>query len=812
VNALNMHRIEHKGELSSTSAVDVLRFVEKSRQTARVWFETEIGMGQVAFFEGRVVVAEVGLLRRRSALLRLLSMTEGQYSIEVAPVPAAHPIVPSIESALAAMVEREQEWRELCESTPPMGSVLRLTAAGKEYKLQSKGSDRLVYLLVDGRRTLMEILGDAALDPIDALRIVVRGVQLVHFAEVASTNSLLPLPVGEQGGEVIRFPPPPSVPRLGAIDASPIQVVQSVRSNRLVSSDDFARRMGTLSGLGAEISSSSPPPRSRGDSIEAAPIISVSGDPSSSGRRGHIGENSGFRPVEPESKLAARAAGGSAEHLAAEDAGAGPISEPADSLIGSAAPLAPEDNVQRQAGNRVRFVGRYEVIERIGRGGMGSVYLSRLTTQGGFRRLFALKLLRSHLATDGDAAEAFLAEARLAGQLHHPNVVSVVDAGVHERQPYLVMDYVEGCSLRQLMSAYLNERPARVIVPIILDALEGLHAVHSLRADDDTPLEVVHCDVSPENLLIGTDGGCRLTDFGVARRARIGCGQSTHGKPSYLAPEQVTGGPIDRRVDIFAMGIVLWTALTGERLFHASTVEETVQRVCSLPIALPSGVGLRPSSAFDSVCMRALERDPDKRFATAEEMHHALREAALSSGALGLASDVASWVRTAVGRELTQRRLVVLEASRPTGTSTAPPPRAELEQEQAPFSVVGSSAPPPGRRRLDDDSRTIRLTEAVEHGRATRVALLISAVLAAGLVLVSILWPAALSRLFRINLATAPSTASSIQIRLPLTPAEAASGRAHQHVGPDISPVDSKAPPSGASPNGLSNALEETKR
>jgi serine/threonine-protein kinase len=419
-------------------------------------------------------------------------------------------------------------------------------------------------------------------------------------------------------------------------------------------------------------------------------------------------------------------------------------------------------------------VGRYEVIHRIGRGGMGSVYLSRLTAEGGFRRLFALKLLRSYLSRDSEAADAFLAEARLAGQLHHTNVVGVVDAGVHRGQPFLVMDYVEGCSLKQLLSASPDKRPSRLIVPIILDALAGLQALHNLPSDDGSPLDVVHCDVSPENLLVGTDGVCRLTDFGVARRSRIDGGHSTHGKPGYLAPEQVTGTSIDRRVDLFAMGVVLWSALTGERLFHGATVDDTLQRVCTQPIPAPSSVGLRPPKVFDAVVLRALERDPEARYESAEAMQIALRDAALQDGHLGLPSETAAWVRSVVGRELSHRRLLILEATRPV-VATIPPGQLDASQvaqgddDFGPLSR-GVSSRPYKSYREDGDSRTIPLSEV--HDGGSRFALLVVGVLASAAVIVAILWPAALSKLFRLNVNAGPMSSQNIRVNVDATQAE----------------------------------------
>jgi serine/threonine-protein kinase len=634
----------------------------------------------------------------------------------------------------------------------------------------------------------MEILSEATVDPIEALRIVVRGEADGHFEEASIPSTLYPLSSDDLSGEVPKLPQPPSIPQFGGVAATP-------RIAAPVTTAELALRKSTLVGLGTDFSSSAPPPpRPAGDSVQMSPIIELAGEAAPSvGTREATGVEQ-LQKVEP--VPAQRRVLGSSSSPP-RDSESGPVSEPADSLIGSDVPMREPETVD--AKSRVRYVGRYEVIHRIGRGGMGSVYLSRLTTEGGFRRLFALKLLRSYLSRDSDAAEAFLAEARLAGQLHHTNVVGVVDAGVHRGQPFLVMDYVEGCSLKQLLMAAAEDRPSRLIVPIILDALAGLHALHCLPGDDGAPLEVVHCDVSPENLLVGTDGVCRLTDFGVARRSKVDGGHSTHGKPGYLAPEQVTGAPIDRRVDIFAMGVVLWSALTGERLFHGATVEETLQRVCSQPIPPPSTVGLKPPKVFDGVVLKALERDPELRFESAEAMQVALRDAAHQEGFVALPSETAAWVRKVVGRELSHRRLLILEATRPAG-STIPPGQLDSTQlpqaddEMAPFSRSASSRSYKPYRE-DGDSRTIPLSEVQDGG--SRVALLVVGLLATAAVLVAILWPAALSKLFRINVSAGQMSSQPIEAKLLPADNESATvaPSTSSSVEAIVSPVPSAAEP-----------------
>ncbi len=303
--------------------------------------------------------------------------------------------------------------------------------------------------------------------------------------------------------------------------------------------------------------------------------------------------------------------------------------------------------------------GRYEVIARVGRGGMGTVYLARAVGEGGFHRLFILKVLHEHLGSDPNFLEMMQREARLAARLHHPNVVSIVDVGTQGDCFYIVMDYVEGCTLADLLNHHVNHRPPRVIVPVLLDALSGLQAAHDMVDDEGRPLSLVHRDISPENLLIGVDGHCRLIDFGIAQ-AR-GAVQTTQpgeirGKPAYMSPEQVTGQAVDLRSDLFSAGVVLYNALTGRRLFDGASHHATMYNILKRVVPPPSRVGLCPPAYFDAVCLQALQRDPERRFQSALEMSEALRAAALESGMLGAPSEVARLVAETFGGKLQQRR------------------------------------------------------------------------------------------------------------------------------------------------------------
>jgi serine/threonine protein kinase len=343
-------------------------------------------------------------------------------------------------------------------------------------------------------------------------------------------------------------------------------------------------------------------------------------------------------------------------------------------------------------------LGRYEVLSRLGRGGMGTVYLARITGDGGFRRLFAIKVLRSHLSRSDEATQMLLKEARIASRIDHPNIVSVVDVGSHEGQPYLVMDYVTGCSLADLLRATSSRATTAAAVSIILDTLAGLHAAHTLADDDGVALDVIHHDVSPHNVMVGLDGIARLSDFGVAYVRRSMGEQpeeTSRGKPAFTAPERVRGGAGDRRSDVFSVGVILWNALTGSSLFEGPDIDTTLENVLTRPIPPASRHGRSPES-LDAVCFKALQRSPDKRYQSAEEMLVHLRKVAAAEDLLGSPSEVKQWVREAMGHELDVQRLSFLDAARMAR-------EAEASSNILPLRPGHEEAP------LSEASRTIEL-------------------------------------------------------------------------------------------------------
>lgn len=323
-----------------------------------------------------------------------------------------------------------------------------------------------------------------------------------------------------------------------------------------------------------------------------------------------------------------------------------------------APPIEPPSGLEKRI-----HVGPYRVVGRLAKGGVGSVYLCSRGGPFGFRRLFALKVIRQHIDTTIDAERAFADEARIGGKLSHPNLNGVLDAGLYEQQPYLIMPYVEGLNLYELI-AQNRAGPAPLVISVICDVLRGLQCLHDLVDDEGRPMHLVHGDLSPDNILVGVDGAARLTDFGRVRSAGavspVGA-NGLVGKPGFTAPEQLQGQKIDARTDLFTLGIVLWTALTGKPLFAEDTFEATVMNILRRPVERPSVFGA--PACFDGICLQALARGPEGRFKSADDMRMALITAAAANGLLASSAQVAQWVRDAGGEQLAERRrLIALDA------------------------------------------------------------------------------------------------------------------------------------------------------
>jgi serine/threonine-protein kinase len=377
----------------------------------------------------------------------------------------------------------------------------------------------------------------------------------------------------------------------------------------------------------------------------------------------------------------------------------------------------------------------YELLGEIASGGMATVYLGRLVGAGGFQRFVAIKRLHPHLAREEQFVEMFLDEARLAAGIHNPHVVPILEVGQNHGGYYLVMEFVEGDTLAGLTIRSLQRGemlPARVAARIVFDALTGLHAAHQLTDAEGRLLGLVHRDCTPQNILVGIDGSARITDFGVARaasRLAITRPQQVKGKVGYLSPEQAHAQEIDRRSDVFTMGIVLWEALAGRPLFQADTEAATLTRLLQAPI--PSVRSFVPDTPpeLDEVCRRALHRDRNRRFKSAAQMAEAIEKAAHTDGFGGIASprDLGKYVDSLMGAEIAAQRDAVRaflaqtdaaaaqRSSRLSITNeiSAVPPRVE---EAAPLAKTPT--PPPVAARVEEPSAAKREEPAVEEKKA----------------------------------------------------------------------------------------------
>ncbi|MFO0729213.1 MAG: serine/threonine-protein kinase [Myxococcota bacterium] len=279
-------------------------------------------------------------------------------------------------------------------------------------------------------------------------------------------------------------------------------------------------------------------------------------------------------------------------------------------------------------------IGRYEILGELGVGGMAVVYLARAQGIGSFERLVAIKRMHEHLCRDEGFVKMFLDEARVAARLHHPNVVAVHEVDEDEGRYYIVMDYVRGEPLSYVLNQAWRGPHAEPFSPAIgallfSEIADAIHSAHELRDFEGRSLNVVHRDISTRNLLLGYDGLLRLLDFGVVKtedqshKTRTGAQKGT---VAYMSPEQVLGRPLDRRVDIFSLGIVLWEATVGKRLFQAENDFATAARVRQASVPRPSVMRPGYPRTLENVVMRALEREPDRRYQSARELRDGLVE------------------------------------------------------------------------------------------------------------------------------------------------------------------------------------------
>ncbi len=310
---------------------------------------------------------------------------------------------------------------------------------------------------------------------------------------------------------------------------------------------------------------------------------------------------------------------------------------------------------QREQG--AELIGSYRVIATIARSELTTVYLAQKHGTLGFSRLAAIKRLNASFPDQAGGVQLLLDEARLSAGVRHANVVDVIDVGT-EGGCHLVMDYIEGADFEALLARAGKERHPRFVLPPIVDALHGLDAAHGALDELGQPLSMVHQAPRARHILIGIDGTARITDFSqVSARGLLPSSlRANRLRTEFMAPEQLLGSSATARSDLFIVGVTLWEALTGERLFQADTPESSRRAVLQRQVPKPSEVGLKAPRCFDAICLRALARNPDQRYESALEMARELRDAALEEALYATSAELGQWVRALAGRTLIERR------------------------------------------------------------------------------------------------------------------------------------------------------------
>jgi eukaryotic-like serine/threonine-protein kinase len=364
----------------------------------------------------------------------------------------------------------------------------------------------------------------------------------------------------------------------------------------------------------------------------------------------------------------------------------------------------------------VQRIGRYQILHHLASGGMGHVYLTRSTGLGGFEREMVIKTLDLAATDDDSRVTMFLDEARLLASLHHQYIAPVYDVGRDDDgRYYLVMDYIRGESAEVVWERAVGHDavlPLSFGITVVSAIASALHYAHERRASDGTPLGIVHRDVTPSNVMIGYDGAIKLIDFGIAKtairnNANITQAGALKGRMGYLSPEQIHGQSVDRRTDVFALGIVLYELTTMARAFRGLSDLNTMERIVRGELTPPSDLSASYPLDLEKVVMTALAVDPDERFQTADEMQHALESVGRRIGVVMRDSAIVEVMeslfqhrgepRPATPEPIADDKTVPVAADHiyiPMGPAPAAPAMMALEEEDISVPIVIQAVTP----------------------------------------------------------------------------------------------------------------------
>jgi serine/threonine-protein kinase len=345
----------------------------------------------------------------------------------------------------------------------------------------------------------------------------------------------------------------------------------------------------------------------------------------------------------------------------------------------------------------------------LGKGGMATLYLARLHGPEQFEKLLAIKRIHDHLSADQEFVEMFLDEARIAARIDHPNVATIFDLGSVDGGYYMAMEYVHGEDLRDLLKAAVLDStkfPWTHAVRIVADAAAGLHAAHTLCDSKGRRLGIVHRDVSPQNILVGYNGHVKVVDFGVAFAAQKMVNTDVgvlKGKAGYMSPEQTEGGRVDHRSDVFALGIVLFEAVTIQRLFNEPSDAATLLRVRRADVPNPRSINPDIPEELEQVILKALARRPEDRFATARELSERLNAILMAQETLVPPQELSAMLNDFFRLRRRQKDQQILEAQQEECSS--PSYQVEIETIEEPAS---SATGPKSRVELEPRGSVLR--------------------------------------------------------------------------------------------------------
>ncbi len=312
--------------------------------------------------------------------------------------------------------------------------------------------------------------------------------------------------------------------------------------------------------------------------------------------------------------------------------------------------------------------GKYDLLAHLATGGMADIFLAKIRGESGFEKLVVVKRLLDKLALDPEYVEMFLDEARINARLSHTNVVQVLELGKVDGRYFMAMEYVSGLSVAQigkLTTQRLGAVPQEVAAGVVAQACAGLHYAHEKRLPDGTPLGVIHRDISPQNLILTVEGVVKVVDFGIAKaegRATQTRAGIIKGKFAYMAPEQCVGDPIDRRADVFALGIVLFELCTSRRLFKRENTYRTYEAITNCDVPDPRSVNPAVPPEVQAVIMKALAKSPKERYQTAEEMQEALERAMQRARLRGSSTALSAFLEKVFPEEIASQQALVAQA------------------------------------------------------------------------------------------------------------------------------------------------------